>query len=98
MFRTFLNAAGLDTLSGVSRSAVRGEGDRRGGVRLQPKSRSATCKSDAPLLTNRRRHLGRRGLRYRDLEDPAVAKYSVRRLAAQLQMGPLPGRTEAPPC
>ena len=74
MFRTFLNAAGLDTLVGVSRSAVTGEGDRRGGVRLQPKSRSATYKSDAPLLTNRRRHFRRGGLRYRHFEDPAVAE------------------------
>ena len=35
MFRTFLNAAGLDTPVEVSRSAVTGEGGRRGGVSHQ---------------------------------------------------------------
>ena len=107
-----MNAAGLDTV-GVSRSAVKGEGDRRGGVRHFDKcpaqreegggggidtwhvSRSG---DHAPFGADGRRHLGRGRLRDRNFQDPAVAEDSTfLDAASQLEMGPLPVRTEAPP-
>ena len=102
-------AAGLDTVE-VSRSAVKGEGDRRGGVRHFDKcpaqregggidtwhvSRSG---DHAPLGADGRRDLGRGRLRDRHLEHPAVAEDSTFvATASQLEVGPLPVRTEAPP-
>ena len=85
--RVPLGAAGLDTF--------RGAVARGGGIDTWRVSRSG---DHAPLGADGRRDLGRGRLRDRDFQDPR-SPGTVRGVAtaSQLEVGPLPVRTEAPP-